>query len=245
MSEVKVISRTQRIVVNPSTKSVSVINAGPQGPAGKSIAIQGTVANIAGLPSTLDFTDIGKGWITVDSGHLHVWTATGFIDVGSVLGPTGPQGIQGLSGNIGPTGPIGNTGPMGPSTADDVSFTSKYPTVVNHGATAGTARGGTAPIFWIGSVDPTNATNDDELFRTDTVILYKRVAGAWVVVSGSIYVGASAPPSPLDGKLWWDTDEVAAAQTLDPATLALDSAFTSKFSRTVNHGATEIGRAHV
>lgn len=32
--DVKAISQTQRIVVNPSTMSVSVINAGPPGPAG-------------------------------------------------------------------------------------------------------------------------------------------------------------------------------------------------------------------
>lgn len=34
MSEVTVLSRTQRIVVNPTSNAVSVVNAGPQGPAG-------------------------------------------------------------------------------------------------------------------------------------------------------------------------------------------------------------------
>ena len=36
MSNVTVIQRTQKIVVNASTGTVSVINAGPQGPAGAS-----------------------------------------------------------------------------------------------------------------------------------------------------------------------------------------------------------------
>lgn len=34
MTEINVISRTQIIVVEPTSGSVSVINAGPQGPAG-------------------------------------------------------------------------------------------------------------------------------------------------------------------------------------------------------------------
>lgn len=39
--------------------------------------------------------------------------------------------------------------------------------VVVHGATAGTARPtGYGVIFWIGSVEPTNATNNDAWFDT-------------------------------------------------------------------------------
>jgi hypothetical protein len=184
---------------------------------------------------------------------------TGPQGVIGLTGPTGPTSTV-----PGPTGPTGATGPIGPSeaatilTADgdiltrtagvlakitrpnlaaDTAFTSKFPTVVNHGAVAATARVGTAPIFWIGSVDPVNATNNDELFRTDTVVLSKRIGGVWVVVSGSIFVSNDPPPSPTEGKLWWDTDDVSAGQTLDPTALANDAAFTSKFRQVVNHGA--------
>jgi hypothetical protein len=241
MSDIKVISRTQKIIVNPATSSVSVINAGPQGPPGKMVTVQGSVANAAALPIDLVYADVGKGWITLDDGHLLIWTSLGFSDVGPFKGPTGAEGgttaltvdgnlltrIAGLPGEI-----------TRANLANDTAFTSKYPTVVNHGSVAATARPGTAPVLWIGSVDPTNATNDDELFRTDTVVLSKRVGGVWVVVSGSIFVGNSAPTAPTDGKLWWDTDDVSVVPPLTPADLAVDSAFTSRFPRVVNHGAT-------
>lgn len=38
---IEVVAKTQRIVVDPSTQAVSVINAGPQGPAG----VGGTASN--------------------------------------------------------------------------------------------------------------------------------------------------------------------------------------------------------
>lgn len=229
MNGVTVISRTQRIIVNPAfssftvvsktnhivvtqaVSSVSVINAGPPGPPGA---------------------------------------------VSTVPGPEGPEGPIGETGPQGPVGPseaasvltvdgqilTRAAGVLAPITranlAADTAFTSRYTTVVNHGAVAGTARTGTAAILWIGSVDPTNAQNDDELFRTDTVVLSKRVAGAWVVVSGSIFVGNSPPPAPTEGKLWWDTDDVAVVPPLSAADMANDSAFTSKYPRVLNHGAT-------
>jgi hypothetical protein len=39
---------------------------------------------------------------------------------------------------------------------------SDYPSVVNHGSTAGTARpGGVGCVIWVGSVEPTNSVNGD------------------------------------------------------------------------------------
>ena len=73
--------------------------------------------------------------------------------------------------------------------APRAAYTSRYLPTVNHGSTAATPRVGTAPCRWIGSVDPTNAANDDELYRTDTTALYERVSDAWVEV-GSLRFGA-------------------------------------------------------
>ena len=80
---------------------------------------------------------------------------------------------------------LANAAALATSVATQTAFSSRYVAVVNHGATAGTARVGTAPCLWIGSVDPTNAANDDELYRTDTTALYKRVSAAWVEVGSS------------------------------------------------------------
>jgi hypothetical protein len=77
------------------------------------------------------------------------------------------------------------------SLAQDAAFSSRYLPTVNHGSTAGTARVGTAPCRWIGSVDPTNGADDDELYRTDRTALYVRVSGAWVE-AGSLRFAPSA-----------------------------------------------------
>lgn len=90
---------------------------GPAGADGKSVSIQGTVTNAAALPTGLTSADAGKGWITGNDGHLHVWSGTAFSDVGTVRGPegpTGPQGPQGIQGLKGDTGDAGATGPQGP-----------------------------------------------------------------------------------------------------------------------------------
>lgn len=137
MSGVTVISQTQRIVVNPSTSSVSVINAGPMGPTG--------------------VTGPSEAAAVLDDGEL----------LTKVTGALAPITRANL--------------------ADDISFSSRYSTFINHGSTAATARTGTAPTFWIGSVNPTNATNNDALYRTDTTALYIRVAGAWVEVGSNRY----------------------------------------------------------
>lgn len=181
MNNITVISQTQRIVLDPATSSVSVINTGPPGP--------------PGMTGPSEAATI----LTVD-GQLLTRT-------GGILAPITRANL-----------------------VADSAFTSVYPRVVNHGSTAGTARTGTAPIFWIGSVDPTNATDDDELFRTDTVVLSKRIAGVWVVVSGSVYVGPSAPPAPTNGKLWLDDDDASIIpSTISPTTLVATSEFETAF----------------
>lgn len=59
--EINVISKTQIIVVEPSSSSVSIINAGPQGPAGSDIPTGGTTGQVLAKLSNADF-DVG--WVT-------------------------------------------------------------------------------------------------------------------------------------------------------------------------------------
>lgn len=88
---------------------------GPAGADGTSVTITGSVATAAALPGTLTLADAGKGYITNDDGHLHVWSGTNFTDVGTVRGPSGPQGAIGATGSQGPIGSTGATGSAGPS----------------------------------------------------------------------------------------------------------------------------------
>ena len=88
--EINVISRTQVIVVEPTTSSVAVINAGPVGPVGPG----GGAAGPQG-PQGLQGPQGPKG----DTG---------------VAGPQGPVGATGDTGpSGGPPGPAGPQGPKG------------------------------------------------------------------------------------------------------------------------------------
>lgn len=124
----------------PSTIPGPTGATGPSGPAGAdgtSVTITGSVSTQANLPNTLTPSDAGKGYITQDDGHLHVWSGTSFTDVGTVRGPsgaigaTGPQGIQGNPGVVGATGAtgpsgapgsVGATGATGPAGNGNVRF---------------------------------------------------------------------------------------------------------------------------
>lgn len=77
---------------------------GANGADGKSVTIVGTVANAAALPTGLGAADAGKGYITSNDGHLHVWSGTAFTDVGTVRGPVGPAGADGAAGTDGDDG---------------------------------------------------------------------------------------------------------------------------------------------
>ncbi|GAB3670216.1 hypothetical protein [Saccharopolyspora tripterygii] len=70
---------------------------------GTSVTIQDNVPTAADLPSGLTEADAGKGWITDDTGHLHVWSGSEFTDAGAIKGPPGD------------TGPAGPAGPRGSS----------------------------------------------------------------------------------------------------------------------------------
>lgn len=81
---------------------------GEMGPQGVSITLQGTVADVASLPSTGN--TVNDAYIVEADGDLYVWDGSVWNNVGQIVGPQGPQGVQ---GEVGPTGPQGETGPQG------------------------------------------------------------------------------------------------------------------------------------
>jgi len=143
MSEVNILSRTQRIIVEPYTRAVSVVSAGapgPRGPAGANgtpgpagppgpvgatgasgtdITIKGsdTYAHVIASPSPMP----GDLWLLTDSSvggdprDGLMWDGVSWVHVGPIRGPEGPEGPDGPTGPAGPTGPEGPEGPTGPT----------------------------------------------------------------------------------------------------------------------------------
>jgi hypothetical protein len=105
---------------------------GPPGPQGAAVNIIGELADAGLLPET---GQPGDAYLI--AGDLHVWTGTGWENVGTIQGPPGatgapgtagppgidgPQGIEGPPGVAGPqgeTGPQGAPGPQGPQGSSD------------------------------------------------------------------------------------------------------------------------------
>jgi hypothetical protein len=98
---------------------------GSTGPAGQGIAIAGSAANYAALPSNLGPGDAGKGYLNQADGKLYIWDGSAFPANGAGVafqgpkgdtgdtGGTGPAGAQGVAGATGSTGATGATGPRG------------------------------------------------------------------------------------------------------------------------------------
>lgn len=80
---------------------------GNDGNDGTSVTIRGSVADAAALPDDLGPEDAGDGYITADTGHLHVWSGTEFVDAGEIRGPKGDPGDPGTPGAPGEAGPRG------------------------------------------------------------------------------------------------------------------------------------------
>ena len=94
-------SKENNLTAHAATLDVTLVNSGPQGPAGP-MGVQGP-AGPSG-PQGL----IGPTGATGAAGTPGATGATG------ATGAIGPQGPIGATGAIGPQGPIGATGPIGP-----------------------------------------------------------------------------------------------------------------------------------
>jgi len=114
MSEVNVISRVQMIVVNPTTRSVSVINMGPQGPGGipGQTGLRGEVwFTGAGAPNTISGALLGDWYLNSTNGDYYDLTTL--------------PSTWTLRGNLkGPAGAAGSGVPVGGTTGQYLSKTS-------------------------------------------------------------------------------------------------------------------------
>lgn len=208
-SSVAVEQKTQRIVVNPATSSISVISAGPigprgpAGPVGQGIKIEGsdTYSNII----VLSDPDVGDIWIQTDlagggqPGDGLLWDGSVWINVGPIRGPEGPAGLDSVV-----------PGPVGPSEASTI--------LTIDGQILTREAGVLVPITRVDlAADPAFTSQYG---------------------SGSIEVGPTAPSSPDDGDLWWDTDDPALqAGLVDPAALAANAAFITALSANATYNA--------
>ena len=133
MSNITVLSRTQRVIVDPATSSVSVILAGPAGPPGtpgSGVAVKGSdvYADIIAIADP----EVGDLWIQTDTagggvpGDGLVWNGTTWTNVGPIRGPQGIQGIQGIQGNQGPQGIQGIPGTNGVDGEDGTAATDAH-----------------------------------------------------------------------------------------------------------------------
>lgn len=86
---------------------------GSAGTDGTSVEIVGTVASSANLPNPYNGS-VGDGYITSDTGNLHIWSGSVWTNVGRILGYTGSAGpAGGYTGSAGTAGPLGYTGSVG------------------------------------------------------------------------------------------------------------------------------------
>lgn len=132
MTDINVVQRTQRIVVNPESRTVSITNAGPMGPGGPTgppgdpggppgpegpegpEGPQGPIGpqGVAGPQGPIGLT--GPQGLTGSQGPKGDQGEAGAPGPVGPEGPEGPQGIQGVEGPVGPPGPDGPEGPTGP-----------------------------------------------------------------------------------------------------------------------------------
>jgi hypothetical protein len=86
---------------------------GPPGEDGAGVAIAGSVANYAALPSGLGPEDAGNGYLNQADGKLYIWDGDSFPADGAGADFRGPIGLTGATGATGATGPTGATGSQG------------------------------------------------------------------------------------------------------------------------------------
>lgn len=122
MSEINVISTTQRLIVDPASYSVSIIQTGPMGPAGPKgdtgdpggpVGPKGDKGDPGPAGPTGATGATGPKGDKGDTGPQGSTGATGSPGPSGGTGPKGDQGVQGIQGPPGPQGPKGDQGTPG------------------------------------------------------------------------------------------------------------------------------------
>jgi hypothetical protein len=93
--------------------------SGYSGAVGASIAIKGTVATVANLPSSGNLKN--DAYVVTADSHLYVWTGSAWSDAGQFTGTSGFSGFSGFSGYSGKSGFSGYSGINGTNGASGFS----------------------------------------------------------------------------------------------------------------------------
>lgn len=100
MSDINVISKMQKIIVDAASSSVSVFNVGPQGPAGPgSYTVSATPPVSPSVNSVWFNSDDGRTYIYYNDGNTTQWVEFGNANIGGSFGtyisytPTFPGGL--------------------------------------------------------------------------------------------------------------------------------------------------------
>lgn len=100
---------------------------GAKGDAGTGISLTGSVANQAALPAGLNnTTDVGKAYVTQDTGLLYVWLGDQWSPGAQFKGDQGDPGADGADGAQGPRGTNWYTGNGAPGTISGAQNGDKY-----------------------------------------------------------------------------------------------------------------------
>jgi hypothetical protein len=185
---------TTRLTAHPDGTPVVIHRevTGLQGPAGPpgGYVIVGHVPTAADLPAS--WATIGDGIVTDDDRHVHVWSASGWVDMGASIGPKGDPGPAGAAGADGPPGPAGPagakgdpgaTGPAGPTGATG-------PAGANGAAGPPGATGGVGPAGPTGPAGPIGPQG------------VKGDAGTSVVLKGSVPTIQDLPTGAAVGDMY-------------------------------------------
>lgn len=92
------------ITITEVLNTVTISSEGPQGIAGVSPKIVGSVETFEDLPDP-ETSPVDEGYIVDENGNLYFISNAGdWTSVGHIVGPQGPQGEQGIQGETGESG---------------------------------------------------------------------------------------------------------------------------------------------